>query len=218
MMPRVMSNSQQQKNRNTWSHSLVMDRSTLCPCGSTRVGVEKCSPGSRDTRCVSWDIYDYVSTFSRTPTLESCASPEPDEPATSAVLLYLGGDALSVNAELTLRLRASYAGLPLHPRVQALRASPLDALRGELQPSAASSSSLDSRGRRADSALLASKSLEEAYRAYDAFTRGERPRVDRIVCQRGEPSGKNDPADRSLRDRKLPNLRPPPPPPTKDIS
>jgi len=101
-------------------------RSSFCSTGSTRVAHEKSSPGSK--RRVVWDPYEYVVTISRTPTLESCASLEPEESATIAVLLYrrllyLGGDALSVEAESKLRLRAANPGPPLHPRVHALRGS-----------------------------------------------------------------------------------------------
>ncbi|KAJ1470283.1 hypothetical protein T484DRAFT_1917892 [Baffinella frigidus] len=81
-------------------HFLRMtDRSPICPSSSTRVGVEKRSPRSRDARRVSWDIYDYVLAISRTPSLESCASPEPEELVMSAVLLYQEGDVLRLEAE-----------------------------------------------------------------------------------------------------------------------
>lgn len=198
-------------------HFLRMtDRSPICPSSSTRVGVEKRSPRSRDARRVSWDIYDYVLAISRTPSLESCASPEPEELVMSAVLLYQEGDVLRLEAESNLRLRVSNPGPPLHPRVQALRESPLeprypwasDALGGEvrpsqLRPSAASSGCLDPRGRRTDSATLTSKfgRMEEVFGEYGAlFTRGESLLVNGIK------------AELTPRDR---TRAPPPPPPRR---
>ncbi|KAJ1478969.1 hypothetical protein T484DRAFT_1815969 [Baffinella frigidus] len=129
---------------------LKTDRASVCSTGPTLVADAKSYSDRRDAHHVSWDIYEYVLTISRTPSLQSCASPEPEEPATSAALLYL-----------------------------ALRGSPLDALRGELQFYTARSGSLDSKGRRMDTAPTPRK-LHQAYGADDAFfARGESTLMNR---------------------------------------
>ena len=138
-------------------YPLMTERPNFCSSGSVRVADEKSSPGSREERHVKWDIYEYVLTISRTPTLDASASTEAGEAATSAVLLY-GGDVLSVEDMSTLHLRAS--------RVQALRGSPLSALRGDLQRYAASSGTLDSKGRRTNSAAR----VEGAFGEHDVLS------------------------------------------------
>ena len=138
-------------------YPLMTERPNFSSSGSARVADEKSSPGSREERHVKWDIYEYVLTISRTPTLDASAPTEAGEAATSAVLLY-GGDVLSVEDMSTLHLRAS--------RVQALRGSPLSALRGDLQRYAASSGTLDSKGRRTDSAAR----VEGAFGEHDVLS------------------------------------------------